>query len=89
MRSRVGTVPSIVLAARSRRAEHLVFGEASSAELFVRTVEKLLRRGMDSGACGFERHGGGEGFDHAAMNGRGSLAVELLVDDGFDESFKR
>src|SRR5580692_11092183 len=43
---------------------------------------------MGSGPCGFERHRGREGFNHAAMNGGGGFAVELLIDDAFDECFK-
>ncbi len=43
---------------------------------------------MGSCACGFERHGGREGFNHAAMDGGGGFAVELLIDDGFNEGFE-
>ena len=68
--------------------EHLVFGEAGGAELFVGAFEELLRGGVGSGACGFECHGGREGFNHAAVDGGGGFAVELLVDDGFDKCFK-
>ena len=68
--------------------EHLVFGEAGGAELLVGAVEELLRGGMGCGACGFEGHRGREGFDHAAMDGGCGFAVQLLIDDGFDEGFK-
>ncbi len=43
---------------------------------------------MGSGACGFECQYGREGFEETAMDGGGCFAVELLVDDGFDESLK-
>jgi hypothetical protein len=68
--------------------EHLVFGEAGGAELLVGAVEEMLRGGMGSGACGFEGHYGREGFEETAMDGGGGFAVELLVDDGFDEGFE-
>ena len=69
-------------------SEHFVFGEACGAELLVGAVEELLWGGMDSGACGFERQRGREGFNHAAMDCGGGFAVELLIDDAFDEGFK-
>ena len=68
--------------------EHLVFGEAGGAELLVGAVKELLWRGMGRGAGGREGHDRGEAFDHAAMNGGGGFSVELLIDDGFDESFE-
>jgi hypothetical protein len=68
--------------------EHLVFGEAGGAELLVGAVEELLRGGMGASACGFERHGRREALDHAAMDGGGGLAVELLIDDAFGEGFE-
>ncbi len=43
---------------------------------------------MGAGACNCERQRGREGFEQAAMDGGGGFAVELLVDDGFDESFE-
>ena len=64
--------------------EHLVLGKTGGAKLLVGAFEELLRSGVGSGACGFECHGGREGFNHAAVDGGGSFAVELLVDDGFD-----
>lgn len=64
--------------------EHLVFGEAGGAELFVRAVEYVLGGRMGSGACGFERQYRGEGFEETAMNRGGGFAMELLIDDGFD-----
>ena len=68
--------------------ECLVFGKAGGAELLVWAVEELLRGGMGSRACGFEGHRGREGFNHAAVDGGGGFAVELLVDDGLDERFE-
>ncbi len=69
-------------------SEHLVFGEAGGAELFVRAVEEMLRGGMGPGACSFECQHGGEGFQETAMDRGGGFAVELLVDDAFDQGFK-
>ncbi len=69
--------------------EHFVFREAGGAELLVRAVEKLLWGGMGTGASGFERHRGREGFEETAMDGGGGFAVELLIDDGFNKGFER
>jgi hypothetical protein len=68
--------------------EHLVFGEAGGAELLVGAVEEMLGGGVGSGACGFECQYGREGFEKTAMDGGGGFAVELLIDDGFDEGFE-
>jgi len=62
--------------------EGLVVREAGSAKLLVGAVEELL---------GCEVLVGGEGveaFEQPAMNGGGGLAVDLLVDDAFDEGLK-
>ena len=67
--------------------EHLVFGEAGGAELLVGAVEEVLRGGMGCGAWA-EGHDGGEAFEQAAVDGGGGFAVELLIDDGFDEGFE-
>ena len=83
MRARVGTVPSRVLAARSRRARALLCGEAGGAELLVGAVEEVLGGGVDR--RGRQRV---EAVEQAAVDGGGGLAVELLVDDGLDEGFE-
>jgi len=62
--------------------EHLVFGEAGGAELLVGGVEDVLRAEVPRAV------GGVEAFDQALMNRRGGFAVELLVDDGFDEGLE-
>ena len=89
MRARVGTVPSRVLAARSRRARALLCERPAGAELLVGGVEEVLGRGVGAGARFGEGEDGREGFDEAAMDGCGGLAVQLLVDDGFDECLER
>lgn len=63
--------------------EGLVAGEAGGAELLVGTIEEVLGGGVAANAAD-----GVEAFKEAAVNGGGSLAVELLVDDGFGEGFK-
>lgn len=68
--------------------EHLVFGEAGSAELLVGAVEEVLRAGMVWFSVGGDAADVVEAFDHAAMDGGGGFAVELLIDDGFDERFE-
>ena len=83
-RASEGTVPSRVLAARSRRARVLLCGEAGGAELRCGAVEDLLRGGVD-GSEGGERL---EAFDEAGVDGGGGFAVELLVDDGLGEGLE-
>ena len=63
--------------------EGFVVGEAGGAELVVGAVEQVLRREVGVGAAE-----GVEGFEQAAVDGGGGLAVELLVDDGFGEGFE-
>ena len=84
MRASVGTVPSRVLAARSRRARDLVVREAGGAELFVGAIEQMLGCGVVADAAD-----GVEAFEQTAMDGRGGFAVELLVDDALDQGFER
>ena len=61
MRASVGTVPSMVLAARSRRARALVVGEAGGAELLVGAVEEVL-----GGRGGRDRCGAQMGWKHSS-----------------------
>ena len=68
------------------KGQGLVAGEARGTELLVGAIEDVLGRGVS--ACDFEGHYGREGFNKATVDGGGSLAVELLVDDGFDERFE-
>jgi hypothetical protein len=64
--------------------ECFVVREAGGAELLVGAVEEVLRvRG------GSARSPGGKALDQAAMDGGGGLAVELLVDDGFERVPRR
>jgi hypothetical protein len=58
--------------------EEFVAGEAGGAELFVGRVEQGLGRGVESAGD----------LKDAAEDGGGGAAVELLVDDGFEERFK-
>jgi len=64
--------------------EGLVGGEAGGAEFGGRDVEDLLWSGVDGG----ERGHGLEARDEPSVDGGGSFAVELLIDDGFGERFK-
>src|ERR1700749_798369 len=57
--------------------EHLVFREASRAELLVRAIEQMLRRGVIAETA--ERLAAGE---HASVDRRSGLAMKLLIDDG-------
>ena len=63
--------------------EGLVVREARSAELFVGAVEEMLRVRVLLAADGVEA------FDQTAVDHSGSFAVELLVDDAFDQGFER
>ena len=63
--------------------EGFVVGEASGAELVVGAVEQVLGREVGIGAAEWV-----EGFEQAAVDGGGGLAMELLVDDGFGEGFE-
>ena len=63
--------------------EGFVFGEAGGAELLVGAVEEVLGAGVIADAADVV-----EGFEQAAVDGGGGLAVELLVDDGFGEGFE-
>ncbi len=68
------------------QGEALVVREAGGAQLLVGAVEQMLRIGMDE----TERRAEGlEAFEQAAMDGGRGLAVELLVDDGFDQCLER
>jgi hypothetical protein len=63
--------------------ERFVVGEAGGAELLVWRVEEVLGRRM------FAESGDGvEAGEEFGMDGRGRLAVELLVDDGFEQRLK-
>src|SRR5215469_14438074 len=62
--------------------EHLVLGEAGLTELLVGRVEDVFRAEVLWAVRGVEA------LDEALMNGCGSLAVELLVDDGFDQGLE-
>jgi hypothetical protein len=71
------------------QGERFVVGEAGGAELLVWGIEEMLGRGMGAEAVlAFEVSRWGEGFDQAAVDGRRGFAVELLVDDGFDEGLE-
>src|ERR1700761_88816 len=63
--------------------EHLVFREASRAELFVGAIEQMLRRGVDAETA--ERLEAGE---ETSVDGRGGLAVKLLIDDGLGQGLE-
>ena len=62
--------------------------QASRAELNSRAVEQVLGQGMRRVAVGAEAAEGLKAGDHARMNAGGRFAVELLIDDGFNESLK-
>ncbi len=67
--------------------EGFVGGEAGGAELLVGAVEELLRGGVGAE----EVYGvgvGGEGLDHAVVDGGSGLSVELLINDGADEGLE-
>ena len=64
--------------------EGLVGGEAGSAEVTGGGVENLFGSGVD----GRERGHGLEAGDQAGVDGGGSFAMELLIDDGFGEGFE-
>jgi hypothetical protein len=75
------------------QGEGFVSGEAGGAELFVGAVEDLL----GGWVCGlrvsiqggdFKGKDRGEAFEQAAVDGGCGLAVELLVDDGFEEGLE-
>jgi hypothetical protein len=63
--------------------EGFVVGEAGGAELLVGAVEEVMGIGVIADTAD-----GMEAFEQAAVDGGGGFAVELLVDDGFDERFK-
>ena len=63
--------------------EGFVVREAGLAELLVGAVEEMLCGGVDADAADVMK-----AFEQAAMNGGGGFAVELLIDDAFDESFE-
>ena len=63
-------------------SEGLVVGEAGGAELLVGAVEKMLGGEVLVGGDGVEA------FEQAAVDGGGCFAVQLLIDDAFDESFE-
>lgn len=67
------------------QGERFVVGEPGRAELLVGAVDEVLRVGMEALAAGIEAAEGMEAFDEAAMDGGGGFAVELLIDDAFDE----
>jgi hypothetical protein len=58
-------------------------GEAGAAELLVGAVEEVLGVGVDAYTADMV-----EAFEQAAVDGCGGFAVELLIDDGLDESFE-
>jgi hypothetical protein len=56
----------------------LVAGNAGGAERLVRRVEQELRRGIAAKVLA-----------HAAVNGGRGLAVQLLVENGFEQRLER
>ena len=67
--------------------ERLVGGEAGGAELLVGAVEDVLRAWGGMPRLRAVRRA--EGFEQAAVDGGGGLAVELLVDDGLRPALRR
>ena len=63
--------------------EGLVVREAGSAELFVGAVEEML------GVRVLQAADAMEAIDQTAVDCSGGFAVELLVDDAFDQGFER
>ncbi len=78
MRASEGTVPSRVLAARSRRASSFALREAGGAQRLVRDGKQLLRLRMQIAEEG----------QQAAQDGPGGVAVQLLVEDGLEQRLK-
>ena len=69
--------------------ERLIVREAGLAELLVRRVKQVLRGGV---RCGMHEIAGQPRLSEAAkqfgVDRGGGFAVQLLVDDGFEQSFK-
>ncbi len=78
MAARVGTVPSRVFAARSRRALALEAERPAAAEHFVGGLQQVLGGGVQ-----FAERG-----EQAFEYGCGGCAVELLINDGLEQRLK-